>query len=60
MKSWILEIIYYLDLPVFGEIILMIESTNGTPTNIIQGTNEMVSKNVLRYNGITDNCSPKR
>jgi hypothetical protein len=38
----------------------MIESTKGTPTKIIQGTNKMVRKNVLRYNGITDNCSPKR
>jgi hypothetical protein len=57
MASWIA---YYSGFLFFIEIILMIESTNGTPTNIIQGTKEMVRKKVLRYNGITDNCSPKR
>jgi hypothetical protein len=51
---------HYLGLSVLVEIILIIESTKGTPANTIQGTNEMVSKNVLWYNGKTDKDLPNR
>ena len=44
----------------FFESLLIINSRSGTAINIIQGTNEIVNRNVLWYNGSIDNCLPKR
>jgi hypothetical protein len=44
----------------FPDILVMMVSINGTPANIIQGTNEMVSRNVRWYNGKEDKGSPKK
>lgn len=51
---------FYL-LPLFSfraEIALITVSTNGTPTNIIQGTSVTVRISVLKYNGSADSCCP--
>ncbi|WP_254560111.1 hypothetical protein [Dyadobacter diqingensis] len=38
----------------------MKKSSNGSPTNTIQGTNAIVRMNVLWYNGNSDNNLPKK
>jgi hypothetical protein len=57
MKSWF-DKCFYNNFLSFADIILMAESTKGTPTNIIHGTKEIVNRNVRWYKGMVAKCCP--